>query len=618
MLLATALLAVTSQKAQTLTAAFSAQEAQRVYFSDNYEDSNFPQWNIDTVCTTTWRTLSAEAGYKAIDPASTKRLYCQGNATVASHEVMLMAQPQEIKEGSEVGFYVYMNFRDLYDTELIAVEGTDTLTLIRFSEWQQTQADYANATWYQVTKDLTSITGKMARLGFRFHGLGAANAYFSAEDFRLYQTGSDDITVTQRCGLPVHFRNFSTEGATYNWSFPGGTPATSSEANPIVTYAKKGTYDVTLTVRSGDKEESKTLTDYVKVLPQVPTARVAYVNGYHRSVGGTLLVAPGKPFTLRDNSVGDPDYWRWEVSDAKGNVVATSTEKEITLQIDTTLTGTQSAFYQFSLTAGNESGETTYKSGNQEIKVGSSNSVWNITKEESDMWSVYDHAIAGGKGYYAGCNDVGITAWAEKFDAPLDTAAITQVCVLFSARNKYKPSTRIKMAIHEVAADGTPGAIIEGSDITMTPSGLSTSTKKSITYTTKFKYDDKFPLPIVRPFFVVMSGFSTYNNGEDNDIRMMSLVRDEGGKNSVWALRNGAWQENEVPMSMFVSPWVSYSPATVQAAIAAYDLEPTGIVNVNVAQAIGNDVWYTTNGQRINTPTTKGIYIHNGKKVVVK
>ena len=31
-----------------------------------------------------------------------------------------------------------------------------------------------------------------------------------------------------------------------------------------------------------------------------------------------------------------------------------------------------------------------------------------------------------------------------------------------------------------------------------------------------------------------------------------------------------------------------------------------------------DDKWYTINGQRINKPTQKGVYIRNRKKVVVK
>lgn len=37
-----------------------------------------------------------------------------------------------------------------------------------------------------------------------------------------------------------------------------------------------------------------------------------------------------------------------------------------------------------------------------------------------------------------------------------------------------------------------------------------------------------------------------------------------------------------------------------------------------VASEAGNDTWYNLKGQRIDTPTKKGIYIKNGKKVIVK
>jgi len=45
----------------------------------------------------------------------------------------------------------------------------------------------------------------------------------------------------------------------------------------------------------------------------------------------------------------------------------------------------------------------------------------------------------------------------------------------------------------------------------------------------------------------------------------------------------------------------------------------TGINSISVAAAkYGEGDWYTINGTRIEMPTKKGLYIHNGKKVVVK
>jgi len=47
--------------------------------------------------------------------------------------------------------------------------------------------------------------------------------------------------------LTVQFNNLSGGATSYLWSFPGGTPASSTEANPVVVYTQAGTYDVILT-----------------------------------------------------------------------------------------------------------------------------------------------------------------------------------------------------------------------------------------------------------------------------------------------------------------------------------------------------------------------------------
>lgn len=46
--------------------------------------------------------------------------------------------------------------------------------------------------------------------------------------------------------------------STRTWSFPGGTPSSSTEANPTITYTESGTYNVTLTVSDGSSNVSTT------------------------------------------------------------------------------------------------------------------------------------------------------------------------------------------------------------------------------------------------------------------------------------------------------------------------------------------------------------------------
>lgn len=45
---------------------------------------------------------------------------------------------------------------------------------------------------------------------------------------------------------------------------------------------------------------------------------------------------------------------------------------------------------------------------------------------------------------------------------------------------------------------------------------------------------------------------------------------------------------------------------------------PTGIQSVTTTKRTSANEWYTLSGQRVNKPTAKGVYINNGKAVVVK
>ncbi len=68
----------------------------------------------------------------------------------------------------------------------------------------------------------------------------------------------------------IQFKDYSVvrnASATWSWSFPGGTPATSTEENPEVSYknAPNGFYDVTLTVTDAYGTSTQTLTNFIEV-----------------------------------------------------------------------------------------------------------------------------------------------------------------------------------------------------------------------------------------------------------------------------------------------------------------------------------------------------------------
>ncbi len=72
--------------------------------------------------------------------------------------------------------------------------------------------------------------------------------------------------------LTVTFTNQSSANATsWSWNFPGGTPATSTDQNPVVTYATSGTYDVTLTTMNDAGSDVSTQSNYI-IISEIPLA----------------------------------------------------------------------------------------------------------------------------------------------------------------------------------------------------------------------------------------------------------------------------------------------------------------------------------------------------------
>ncbi|WP_242202126.1 PKD domain-containing protein [Aestuariivivens insulae] len=78
---------------------------------------------------------------------------------------------------------------------------------------------------------------------------------------------TSNITNVEEGGA-VNFSDASSGAPTsWSWSFPGGTPSTSTIQNPSVSYATAGTYSVTLTATNAQGSDIVTKTNYITVFP---------------------------------------------------------------------------------------------------------------------------------------------------------------------------------------------------------------------------------------------------------------------------------------------------------------------------------------------------------------
>ncbi|MBV6441436.1 MAG: PKD domain-containing protein [Haliscomenobacteraceae bacterium CHB4] len=87
-------------------------------------------------------------------------------------------------------------------------------------------------------------------------------------------------TTTGCAALTVQFQNLSSANATsWEWTFPGGTPSSSTAQNPLVVYNTPGVYDVTLIAYSPGGSSMYTQQGFITVLGPPTTNFTSNVNG---------------------------------------------------------------------------------------------------------------------------------------------------------------------------------------------------------------------------------------------------------------------------------------------------------------------------------------------------
>lgn len=134
----------------------------------------------------------------------------------------------------------------------------------------------------------------------------------------LYTATNDSICT----GQTITFTDFSTGTPTSRlWSFPGGTPSTSTVANPTVTYNTPGVYNVTLSVTNSFGTNARTDTAYVTV--QSP--QTSFTSNVTQGCGPLTV-----QFTDRSNC--GPSAWSWSFP---GGTPSTSTAQNPSVTYNT-------------------------------------------------------------------------------------------------------------------------------------------------------------------------------------------------------------------------------------------------------------------------------------------
>jgi PKD repeat protein len=114
-------------------------------------------------------------------------------------------------------------------------------------------------------------------------------------------------------GDHVAFTDLSVgEPELWDWTFEGGTPSTSDQRNPIVTYLTPGKYNVSLEAANPGHSDIELKTDFIEVYGEIHGAF---------SVNDSVIDQGGQ-VTFADATTGAPSSWEWTF---EGGIPSTST-----------------------------------------------------------------------------------------------------------------------------------------------------------------------------------------------------------------------------------------------------------------------------------------------------
>jgi PKD repeat protein len=122
---------------------------------------------------------------------------------------------------------------------------------------------------------------------------------------------ADETTIC--AGGTVNFTDESAGADSWEWTFEGGTPATSTDQNPSVEYSTPGNYDVTLEItNSAGSTKTETKIDFITVIETPAKAS---------NPEGDEAVCTGQLYNYLTDEILYAEEYEWELSPAEAGIL---------------------------------------------------------------------------------------------------------------------------------------------------------------------------------------------------------------------------------------------------------------------------------------------------------
>lgn len=547
--------------------------SQAPVWTDNF-DSGLGNWTIENTSYVTWTTKSK--GFSAIDPDDKGSMFVEGPYQAYRRECSsAVSQYVEIPANAE--FHAYVGFSQNYDdmcrlSLTVSADGFETSEEIWNSSWETGEKPWR---WHKVDVALDAYAGKKVQFCFTY-GPGSADSFNTGGymgDFSIDGVSVSGVSVADNVALTtgevLQLVDLSSgDVASWEWSFPGGVPSSSTEQAPAVYYTADGTYDISLTVAdAAGRRSTMTCPGYVTVTGTAPVAHIVPPASFRNASNGRYLVAPLAPVTFTDGSEGFPTSRAWTFSGVNPEPYAAEVSSEEAPVVSYSYLHDQTAELEVENIHGRSSDQV-------DLSVEYSAMATNVrTGEYATNFDMGDW------GLFPGSNTQKITAYAEKFSRPSRPVMIDGVYVYFTHAEAEEVADQIaNVGVHlYTCKDGKPDKRLDSFwwsvfELDLPAAGSTDLVGTAFPFTECPIVDDEF--------FIVVDGIPAKTE-TTNVAFAMAPFRGEG--NTSYMLKNGEW----VDVSTYFPAGKNHTSFMIYPSVSHSVMAP--LTNAEGSMAVGSN-----------------------------
>ncbi len=323
--------------------------------------------------------------------------------------------------------------------------------------------------------------------------------------------------TTMLLGTTITYSDMSDGFPTeWNWTFEGGTPATSTDPDPTVTYNTTGSYNTTLVVNNG-VTDSLTKEGYILVINEDDISE-APISNFTTPL--RLFPVGNSAICYTDLSTDNPTSWNWTF---EGGTPENSTE-----QHPCGISYNTPGIFSVTLTTSNIMGSNTLTKAEYIIVSDFPMDEFcdTISNKVSGEYYTISHLSGNKWGHIPGHNSDHVTAYADYFQ----NYTYSQISGLMVWVYTSVPSTDNRNVKFNVWADGdVPGEIIASKLIDMNT--MSPGLPKFVIFDTPVEITDNF-----------YAGFEVNYFEPDTFASYMVIDRTDSTLNTMFLQHNFTWK----------------------------------------------------------------------------